>query len=75
MVLDFTVEGEVKINMTDYVKGMIEDFPEELSSMRVTSAAMENLFKVNEKVRKLSQERAEQFHTMVAKALFVAKQA
>ena len=30
MTLDYTVEGEVKIDMTDYIKAAVEEFPNEL---------------------------------------------
>ena len=28
MVLNFTVPGQVKVNMTDYIKSMVEDYEE-----------------------------------------------
>jgi hypothetical protein len=28
MTLDYTKKGEVKVTMIDYMKGVIEDFPE-----------------------------------------------
>ena len=31
MKLDFTTNGKLKVNMTEYVKGMVNDFPAELS--------------------------------------------
>jgi hypothetical protein len=71
MILDYTEKGKVKIDMTDYVKAMIREFPEELKG-RTTTPASERIFEVNES-SKLNDEQREIFHTFVAKALFVAK--
>ena len=73
MTLDYSVPGEVKIDMTDYVKEMIKEFPEELPGTS-KSAASENLFKVD-KGKQISKLKAEAFHTFVAKALFLCKRA
>jgi hypothetical protein len=73
MNLDYNIPGVVKIDMVDYVKGMIEDFPEEVQ--RTSSPWNSNLFKVDTKSPKLAKEQAEQFHTFVAKGLFLCKRA
>eukprot|EP00957_Ditylum_brightwellii_P086682 6596091-Ditylum_brightwellii.AAC.1 len=39
MTIDFTKKGKVKISMVDYLKEVIEDFPEELSGCVATPAA------------------------------------
>jgi hypothetical protein len=72
MVLDYSTEGEVKIDMKYYVKNMIELFNHELSD-KYNTPASENLFKINEKSPKLTKEQAEEFHTTVARGLFVSK--
>ena len=77
MVLDFTVPGQVKVDMTDYVKSMVEDF-EDIEQLDARSAMQpwnENLFKVSADSPLLVKDRAESFHTMVAKGLFVTKRA
>ncbi|KAL7565950.1 hypothetical protein ACA910_008408 [Epithemia clementina (nom. ined.)] len=74
MKLDFSIPGEAKIDTTDYVKNMVEDFPEELEG-RTSTPWNEHLFKVNEKSKVLEKTKAEQFHTFVAKGLFVTKRA
>ena len=51
---------------------MVEEYPEELKGK---STANEKLFKVNESSPKLEIEKAEVFHTTVAKGLFLSKQA
>ena len=74
MILDYTEEGSVKIDMCDYVNEMIEDFSEDLKG-KVTSIASENLFKVDKASPLLNKDKAKEFHTTVAKALFLAKRA
>jgi hypothetical protein len=51
---------------------MIEEFPHKLSKVVPTPAA-ENVFQVDDMSPLLDQERAEVFHTFVAKALFACK--
>jgi hypothetical protein len=46
MILDFTTPGVLKINMTSYVKKMLEDFPEDLNG-KTKCPWNENLFKVD----------------------------
>ena len=70
MILDFSTPGVLKVDMTRYVKDMVSEFPEEL---KVSAYPwIENLFKVDPESGKLSKTKAEQFHTFVAKGLFVA---
>ena len=69
MTLDYSIEGEVKIDMVDYVKEMIEDFPAELTG-KATSPAGEGLYNIAPGKR-VSQDKSDAFHTMVAKALFL----
>ena len=74
MDFDFSNEGSVKIDMRKYVKEMLEECPGELKAKSMTPAN-EKLFRVNESSPKISKEKAESFHTMVAKALFLSKRA
>ena len=74
MRLDYTRNGEVRIDMTDYVKKMLQEFPEEdLKGPEVSTPWNENLFKVHPSSPKLSQEKADQFHTVTAQGLFACK--
>ena len=73
MNLDYSEDGKVKIDMTDYVKGILEAYPDPVKNRKVASPANENLFKVNAKSPRLDKQRSETFHTIVAKCLFVAK--
>lgn len=71
MKLDFTTPGKLKVDMKDYVKGMIEEFPEQIENS--SYPWNDNLFKVDEKASKLSKQKHEIFHTFVAKGLFLCK--
>ena len=69
MLLDYSTPGEVKIDMTDYVKDMIDEFPVKLKGI-AASPATEKLFNVDQG-KKLGSLKAEAFHTFAAKALFL----
>ena len=77
MVLDYSEKGKVRIDMTSYVKNMLECFPVKFSKMdKAQTPANENLFNQGQKQRKkLNKQQAEIFHTTVAKGLFLAKRA
>lgn len=72
MNLDYSILGEVKVDMVDYVKGMVQDFPEELND-KVICPWNESLFKINQNSLTLSKSKAEEFHIFVAKGLFVSQ--
>ena len=71
MTLDFSEPGVLTLDMTDYVKGMIKDFPYKLSGIS-KQPHTEKLFKVDDS-KKLDPERAALFHTFVMKGMFVSK--
>jgi len=75
MNLDHSIPGKVQVDMTDYVKNMVEDFPEELSEKGAQYPWSDNLSKVDEASPKLVEHKAEEFHAFVAKALSVSKRA
>ena len=74
MVLDYSVPGKLIVDMKEYVNKMIEEFDYEIVKLPKTPAA-EHLFKVNEKCEKLNNKMHEDFHTFVAKSLFLCKRA
>ena len=74
MILDYSEKGKVKIDMRYYVKNMINQFNHQLTK-KYNSPASEKLFKINPKSPKLDKDKAEHFHTTVARGLFVAKRA
>ena len=73
MNLDFSTPGKLKVDMVNYVKSMVDDFPEEITPSKCPWN--DNLFKVDEKGKRLDKEKHEIFHTFVAKGLFLSKRA
>ena len=76
MMLDFQTPGELQITTLDYLKGVLEDFPE-VKTGRSTSLEDNNLFQVSpeEKQTLLDKERATAFHHTVAHLVFVTSRA
>ena len=75
MIFEYEDEGKVKVNMSSYVKNMLDDFPVKLKKSQTAATATpagEGLYNLGQG-RKLSKKDAEAFHTMVAKGLFVCK--
>ena len=78
MTLDFSIPGKVKLLMMDYIIKMLEEFPhiDDVRAMKsVRTPAAEHLFMVNERAAKISINLAEEYHTTVAKGLFLCKRA
>jgi hypothetical protein len=75
MNLDYTVRGQVKITMFDYVEEILTDFykAETKGCGTKTSAAPDSLFKVDESCVKLAQNKAVEFHNLVVKKLYATK--
>ena len=75
MRLDYSVPGEVAIDMEDYVAKMLEDFPEqsEIGDYKANTPAAEHLFKVDAHGERLDSGKSDTFHTYVAKGLFACK--
>ena len=74
MKLDYRKEGKVKINITDYLKKILNNLSSKYQGRAITPA--ENLiFEVIKTMRKLSKKEAQAFHTIVAKLIFLCKQA
>jgi hypothetical protein len=76
MTLDFSKKGKVKFTMIDYIKGILEDLPEDMDGEAATPAAS-HLFDVHEASSDMLLERdaAVMFHHNVAKLLFLCKRA
>jgi hypothetical protein len=74
MTLDFSEQGKVKVKMLDYVEKMLKDLPDEMAGEAPTPAA-NHLFAVDDNQTKVSEIKAQFFHTYVAKALFLCKRA
>ena len=75
MTIDFRTKGKVIIQMTDYVKTMLDEFSVKLKEKDIaTTPASGSLFNKGQG-KFLESERSEEFHTMVAKGLFLTKRA
>jgi hypothetical protein len=77
MNLDYTTIGQVKITMLDYIQEILTAFDEiePKATGTKTSAAPEDLFKINEDSPKLGPDLATLFYTLVAKTLYCTKYA
>jgi hypothetical protein len=73
ITFDFSRKGKVDIDMSDYIGKMVDDFSEKITDTADTPAA-EDLFAVGES-EKIPKKKANEFHTVVAKGLFVCKRA
>jgi hypothetical protein len=74
MIMDYTQDGALKIDMKYYIKGMLDDFPYEVKPVKVAPWT-ERLLKVNDDYDKLEEQRRSVFHTFVMKAMFLCKRA
>jgi hypothetical protein len=74
MTLDFSDDGKVKILMLDYIDGMLESLDADMDGTSGTPAAS-HLFTVNADGQKLDAAKAELYHHLVAKNLFLCKRA
>lgn len=74
MMLDYSVPGKAKIYVFDHVKNMLKELPPDMTSKAITVAA-NHLFEVNDNLVKLDTAKAELFHHVIAKLLFLCKQA
>ena len=74
MTLDYSVPGQVSMDMSHYVKKMVKEFPQEnLKGASVASLQNENLFKVQHDSLSLEKEQAKLFHAMAVQGLFLCK--
>ena len=70
MMIDFSTPSKVKVDMSDYVKAMLEEFPVKLKpNESVATPATDQIF-FEGTSEALSLQEAEVFHTFVAKGLF-----
>ena len=72
MTLDYTIDGKVKIDMSEYISKILKDLPPDFDGTAVTPAA-NHLFEINENFEKLDPKIAELFHHIVAQLLFLKK--
>ena len=74
--MDYTVRGKVQITMIDFLDEVLIAFDkgEPKGGGTKTSAAPENLFKVDENCENLPQSKTVQFHNLLEKTLYATKQ-
>ena len=72
-----TSSGKRTVKMLDYIEEVIKTFDkmDQKATGTKTSAAPSNQFVVKEDCTKLTKEKSEQFHSVVAKMLFATKRA
>ena len=72
MTLDYSLPGVLRVDMTKYVKSMIDDFPVKLEGVGKFPWT-DKLFTVDTKSKKLEHEKAKIFHTFVMKGMILCK--
>jgi hypothetical protein len=77
MTLDYTVGGQVKITMFDYIDEILTAFDkaEPKACGTKTNTSPDIIFKVDESCENLKQDKAVEFHNLVAKTLYSTKRA
>jgi Reverse transcriptase (RNA-dependent DNA polymerase) len=72
--IDYSVPGKVKFTMFDYLNGMLETLPKDMSGVAASPAA-NHLFEVDPKATAIDKDKAKLFHHYTAKLLFLCKRA
>ena len=74
MKIDYSKAGKVVFSMREYVKNLLEECPDELlKAGTATTPAANHVSNVNPNATKLDKEKAEIFHHLVAKLLYLSK--
>ena len=74
MRLDYSLPGQVSIDMSHYVEKMVKEFPQEnLKGAPVASPWNENVFTVQHNSAPLEKEQANLLHTVTVQGLFLSK--
>jgi len=72
MMIDYRKKGKVTFSMKEYIKKLLEEAPYDMNGTAKTPAA-NHLFNVNDRAKKLAYNKAELFHHMVAKLLYLCR--
>ena len=72
MTIDYRKKGKVTFSMEEYIKKLLEEAPYDMNGTAKTPAA-NHLFNVNDGAKKLAYDKAELFHHMVAKLLYLCR--
>ncbi len=73
MTLDFTEPGKVVFQMDDYIEGLLDEVPSDMTGTASTPAA-NFLFTSNESAEKLSSQMSQMYHYITANFLYLCKQ-
>ena len=76
VTMEFCDDGALEVSMVDYLKNVLDEFPERIQG-RAATPAHDKLFVVRDdkEAKKLSEEQAVAFHHTVAQLLFMATRA
>ena len=76
MTLDYSIRGEVKITMYNYIRDILTDFKQyDLSNKNARTPDARHLFKVQDGQMKIPETLEQVFHTFTARDLFATKRA
>ncbi|CAJ1961178.1 unnamed protein product [Cylindrotheca closterium] len=70
VTIAFSKKGKVKFSMDDYINRLLEEAPEDMKGL-ATSPAANHLFQVKDEPVLLDSKRAELFHHIMAKLLYL----
>jgi hypothetical protein len=73
MKFDFTEKGAVTVDMSDYVKTVIAEMPEDMVGKAATAAAS-HLFNVRDNPVPIEKDKADTFHKMVMQLQYLSQQ-
>jgi len=71
MCIDYTMKGKVKILMYNYIDKMLAELPSDMNEVSTTPAALHS-FNVDDGAVKLDEDKAQLFHHLVAKILYLS---
>jgi Reverse transcriptase (RNA-dependent DNA polymerase) len=74
MSIDYSEVGKVKISMQQYIEAILNEMPDDMAGVSPSPAA-NHLFNVDPNCTKLSTDKQEFFHHVVAQLLFLCKRA
>ena len=72
MTLDYTIKGRVTLSMYEYINKMLMEMPTNMNGASKVPA-MGHLFNINPDTTKLQEDKAQLFHHLVAKLLYLCR--
>ena len=74
MKIDFSQDGKVIFSMEENIEALLAEMPDDLKKGSATTPAANHLFTVNPQGVKLNEKKAENYHHLTAKLLYLCKQ-